>query len=54
VFTLELLDSLGIMDALVISQVILVGEFSSACWTRIGALFDGEVYGEMDVECYDP
>jgi hypothetical protein len=50
VFTLELLDSFGVMDALVIAQVVFVGKFPSACRTGIGALLNREVYGEMDVE----
>jgi hypothetical protein len=41
VLAFELLDSGGVMDALVVAQVVLVGEFSSTCWTLIGSLFDG-------------
>jgi hypothetical protein len=50
VFTFELLDSLGVVDTLVVAQVVLVGKFPSACRTGIGALFNREMYGEMDVE----
>jgi hypothetical protein len=49
-FALELLDSIGIMDALVVAQVVFVGKFPSACWTRVRSLLDGEVYGEMDIQ----
>jgi hypothetical protein len=41
VFALELLDSGGVVDALVVAQVVLVGKFSSTRWTLIGSLFDG-------------
>jgi hypothetical protein len=50
VFTFELFDVVGIVNAFVSAQVVLVGELSSACWTRIGTLLGREMYGEMDVE----
>jgi hypothetical protein len=50
VFTFELLDIAGIVKMFVSVQVVLVGEFSSTCWTRIGTLLSREVYGEVDIE----
>jgi hypothetical protein len=50
VFTLELFDVAGIVNALVGAQIVFVGELSSICWTWVGALFDWEMYGEMDIE----
>jgi hypothetical protein len=49
-FTFEFLGSIGVVDTLVGAQIVFVGEFSSACWTWIGALFDGEVYGQVNVK----
>jgi hypothetical protein len=50
VLTFELLDVAGVVDVFVGTQIVLVGESSSTRWAWVGALFDREVYGEMDVE----
>jgi hypothetical protein len=49
-FTFELLDPTGVVDALMGMQVVFVGEFSSTCQTWVGSLFNGEVYGQVNVE----
>jgi hypothetical protein len=50
VFALELLDLTDVVNMFVVAQVVFVGEFSFTHWTLIRLLFDGEVYGEMDVQ----
>jgi hypothetical protein len=45
VFAFELLDSVSVMDAFVVAQVVFVGKLASTRWTRVGTLLDGEVYG---------
>jgi hypothetical protein len=50
VFTFEFLDVTGVVNVFMSAQVVLVGKFSSACWTWIGTLLGREMYGEVNVE----
>jgi hypothetical protein len=50
VFAFEFLDVSGVVNMFMGTQIVLVGESSSTRWTWVGALFDREVYGEMNVE----
>jgi hypothetical protein len=50
VFALEFLDPVCVVDALMVAQIVFVGEFSFTRWTLIGSLFDRQMYGEVDVE----
>jgi hypothetical protein len=49
-FTLEFLDSAGVMDIFVVAQIVFIGKFTFACRTLVWSLFDGKVYGEVDVK----
>jgi hypothetical protein len=50
VFVFELLDIAGVVSVFMGTQVVFVGESSSARWTWIGTSVGWEMYGKVDVE----